>query len=149
MPLALPFGVFAIAAIVFAIWRRDERLRGQREMLRRAYELGEEVLGASSADQILDKVRLVVPRIFGVSSRATLLIQPSRENARSGGSERRRSDFHSAFGASGRTASRCGSLLPLPDFAGDSGHLPQPVSSDGTARRAPWVRRGRCCSSPC
>jgi K+-sensing histidine kinase KdpD/CheY-like chemotaxis protein len=68
MPLALPFGVFAIAAIVFAIWRRDERLRGQREMLRRAYELGEEVLGASSADQILDKVRLVVPRIFGVSA---------------------------------------------------------------------------------
>jgi signal transduction histidine kinase/CheY-like chemotaxis protein len=68
MPLALPFGVFAIAAIVFAIWRRDERLRGQRELLRRAYELGEEVLGASSADQILDKVRLVVPRIFGVSA---------------------------------------------------------------------------------
>jgi len=68
MPLALPFGVFAIAAVVFAIWRRDERLRGQREMLRRAYELGEEVLGASSADQILDKVRLVVPRIFGVSA---------------------------------------------------------------------------------
>jgi hypothetical protein len=26
-------------------------------MLRRAYELGEEILGASSADQILDKVR--------------------------------------------------------------------------------------------
>ena len=68
MQLALPLGVLAIAAIVFAIWRRDERLRGQREMLRRAYELGEEILGASSADQILDKVRLVVPKIFGVSS---------------------------------------------------------------------------------
>jgi len=68
MPVALPFGIFAIAAIVFAIWRRDERLRGQREMLRRAYELGEELLGASSADQILDKVRMVVPKIFGVSA---------------------------------------------------------------------------------
>jgi K+-sensing histidine kinase KdpD/CheY-like chemotaxis protein len=68
MSLALPFGVFAVAAIIFAVWRRDERLRGQREMLRRAYELGEEVLGASSADQILQKVRVVVPRIFGVTS---------------------------------------------------------------------------------
>ena len=68
MPVALPLGVFAIAAIIFAVWRRDERLRGQREMLRRAYELGEEILGASSADQILEKVRVVVPRIFGVTS---------------------------------------------------------------------------------
>ena len=42
MPVALPFGVFAIAVVIFAIWRRDDRLRGQREMLRRAYELGEE-----------------------------------------------------------------------------------------------------------
>ncbi len=68
MPLALPLGVLTIAVVVFAIWRRDERLRGQREMLRRAYELGEEILGASSATQILEKVRVTVPRIFGVSS---------------------------------------------------------------------------------
>jgi len=68
MPLALPLGVLTIAVVIFAIWRRDERLRGQREMLRRAYELGEEILGASSAKQILDKVRVMVPKIFGVSS---------------------------------------------------------------------------------
>jgi len=68
IPAALPFGLLAIAAAVFVIWRRDERLRGQREMLRRAYELGEEILGASSADQILGKVKAVVPKIFGVSS---------------------------------------------------------------------------------
>jgi len=68
MPAALPFGVLGIAAAVLAIWRRDRRLRGQREMLRRAYELGEEILGASSADQILTKVKVVVPRIFGVTS---------------------------------------------------------------------------------
>src|ERR1039457_7330360 len=73
MPVALPLGVFAIAAVIFAIWRRDGRLRGQREMLRRAYELGEEILGASSADQILDKVRVVVPRIFGVNTAALYL----------------------------------------------------------------------------
>jgi nitrogen-specific signal transduction histidine kinase/preprotein translocase subunit SecG len=68
MPVALPFAVFAIAGFIFAIWRRDERLRGQRSMLHRAYELGEEILGASSADQILDKIRMVVPGIFGVTS---------------------------------------------------------------------------------
>lgn len=68
IPAALPFGLLTIAAAVFVIWRRDERLRGQREMLRRAYELGEEILGASSADQILGKVTAVVPKIFGVSS---------------------------------------------------------------------------------
>ena len=68
MESALGFGVFAIAAIIFWIWRRDERSRGQRELLRRAYEVGEEILGASTADQILEKVRDVVPRIFGVSS---------------------------------------------------------------------------------
>jgi signal transduction histidine kinase len=68
MPIALPFGLLAIAAFVFAVWRRDDRLRGQREMLRGAYDLGEEILGAASADQILDKVRVVVPRIFGVTS---------------------------------------------------------------------------------
>jgi K+-sensing histidine kinase KdpD/CheY-like chemotaxis protein len=68
MPLAVPLGVLAVVAVIFVVWRRDERLRGQREMLRRAYELGEEILGASSADQILDKVKVVVPRIFGVSS---------------------------------------------------------------------------------
>jgi GAF domain-containing protein len=68
MPLVLPICAFAIAAIIFAIWRRDERLRGQREMPRRAYELGEEVLGASSADQILDKVQVGAPKIFGVST---------------------------------------------------------------------------------
>jgi K+-sensing histidine kinase KdpD len=64
---ALPAGVAAIAAVLFAIWRRDDRLRSQRELLRRAYRLGEEILGSSSADQILDKVRRVVPAIFGVT----------------------------------------------------------------------------------
>ena len=68
MPKALPFGVLAIVVAVFVIWRRDKRLRGQREMLHRAYELGEEILGASSADQILGKVKVVVPKIFGVTS---------------------------------------------------------------------------------
>ena len=68
IPAALPVALLAIAASMFVIWRRDRRLREQREMLRRAYELGEEILGSSSADQILNKVRVVVPTIFGVTN---------------------------------------------------------------------------------
>jgi len=66
--VALPLGAFAIAVVVFVVWRRDERLREQREMLRGAYELGEEILGAPSTEQILSKVKVVVPRIFGVNA---------------------------------------------------------------------------------
>jgi len=68
IPVALPLGVLAAVAVIVLVWRRDERLRQQREMLRRAYELGEEILGASSTDQIRSKVGQVVPRIFGVTS---------------------------------------------------------------------------------
>jgi K+-sensing histidine kinase KdpD/CheY-like chemotaxis protein len=67
IPVALPLGLLAAIAVIVVIWRRDDRLRNQREILRRAYELGEEILGASSADQILGKVSLVVPKIFGVT----------------------------------------------------------------------------------
>ena len=68
IPVALPFGIVAIAAVFLVILRREGRLRAQREMLRGTYELGEEILGSSSADQILNKVRSVVPRVFKVSN---------------------------------------------------------------------------------
>jgi signal transduction histidine kinase/CheY-like chemotaxis protein len=69
--LALVLVVVACGAVL--MWRRDGRLRKQRELLRRTYELGEEILGASSPDQILSKVCQVVPKIFGVSSAALYL----------------------------------------------------------------------------
>ncbi len=69
-PLALLLSILALATAAYTVWRRDERLRGQRGMLRRAYELGEDILGAPTADQILRKVSLVAPKIFGVSSAA-------------------------------------------------------------------------------
>lgn len=69
LPVALLMGALAVAVIMLVLWwRRDRRLRAQREMLRRAYQLGEEILGAASADQIQQKVRLVVPKIFAVSN---------------------------------------------------------------------------------
>jgi len=66
IPLALIIGTMAIGATMISIWLREGRLRAQRELLRRAYELGEEILGASSAEQILINVSLVAPKIFGV-----------------------------------------------------------------------------------
>src|ERR1700684_2121399 len=67
IPFALIVGGVAICATMIAIWRREARLRAQRELLRRAYELGEEILGASSAEQILLNTRQVAPKIFGVT----------------------------------------------------------------------------------
>src|SRR5580700_11091689 len=67
IPLALIIGAVAIGATMISIWRREARLRAQRELLRRAYELGEEILSASSAEQILTNVSLVAPKIFGVT----------------------------------------------------------------------------------
>ena len=133
MPVALPFGILAITAVIFVIWRRDERLRGQREMLRRAYELGEEILGASSADQILDKVSVVVPRIFGVTSAELYLYNRHAKTLDAVDRSGAEHDFHTALRAPAGPASRRGSLLPLPHPAGDSRYFPQPVSSDGTA----------------
>ena len=67
MPLAMIIGtVAAICVTIISVWRREDRMRTQRELLRRAYELGEEIVGASSAEQILANVRLVAPKIFGV-----------------------------------------------------------------------------------
>jgi len=68
IPTAVLFSLVAAAGVIFATWRRGDKLRAQREMLRKTYELGEEVLSAGSADQILQKVRQVVPRIFSVSA---------------------------------------------------------------------------------
>ena len=49
------------------IWRRERHLRAQREALRRSHELGEEILGASSAADVLRKTTAVLPALFGVT----------------------------------------------------------------------------------
>lgn len=76
LPAGLMVGLLAGVSIVLAMWRHERRLRRQREVLRHAYGLGEEILGCSSADQILTRVRLVVPKIFGVSDADLYLYNP-------------------------------------------------------------------------
>ncbi len=68
LPPLLLFGA-SVAICVFGLiwWTRERRLRAQREALRRSHELGEEILGASSTEDIRRKAVSVVPAVFGVT----------------------------------------------------------------------------------
>lgn len=80
-PLVLPPSLvagFLVSTLLFAaVWyTRERRLKAQREALRRSHELGEEILGASSAQDILHKIVAVVPAIFGVTRVRLYLFNP-------------------------------------------------------------------------
>lgn len=66
-PRMLIFLVLSSAMLAFGLVRRERRLRGQREMLRRAYQLGEEILGSSSTPEVASGMARVLPEIFRVS----------------------------------------------------------------------------------
>ncbi|MGA3239976.1 MAG: GAF domain-containing protein [Bryobacteraceae bacterium] len=66
-PLAIGTGLGAVLLIAFFIWSRERRLRSQRERLRRTYQLGEEILGASSAEAVLKRIAEALPSILGVT----------------------------------------------------------------------------------
>jgi GAF domain-containing protein len=66
-PLALAGALGLLLLIAFFLWSRERRLRNQRETLRRTYELGEQILGASSAQSILGTIAKSLPAILGVT----------------------------------------------------------------------------------
>ncbi|HUI78466.1 MAG TPA: GAF domain-containing protein [Bryobacteraceae bacterium] len=66
-PIAVAAGILAVLAIGFALWSRERRTRGQRERLRKTYQLGEEILSAPSIEAILASVDEALPRVLGVS----------------------------------------------------------------------------------
>jgi GAF domain-containing protein/CheY-like chemotaxis protein len=66
-PRLLVAALVGAALLGLGLAGRERRLRTQREMLRRAYQLGEEVMGASSAVDIACKTTAVLPLIFGVT----------------------------------------------------------------------------------
>lgn len=59
MALLLMIGLF--------LWTRERRLRSQRERLRKTYQLGEEILGASSLETILAQIGDALLGILGVT----------------------------------------------------------------------------------
>jgi GAF domain-containing protein/CheY-like chemotaxis protein len=66
-PVAIALGLAAILAIAFLLWSRERRMRASRERLRKIYQLGEEILGASSAEAILTRIADTLPSILGVT----------------------------------------------------------------------------------
>jgi GAF domain-containing protein len=51
----------------FFLWTRERRARFQRKRLRKTYQLGEQILGASSAETVLKHISGALPSILGVT----------------------------------------------------------------------------------
>jgi GAF domain-containing protein/CheY-like chemotaxis protein len=51
----------------FVVWIRERRVRSQRQRLKTTYQLGEEILGASSPETILKRISEALPGILGVT----------------------------------------------------------------------------------
>jgi GAF domain-containing protein len=66
-PAEIAVGLAALVLLALLFWNRDRRLRGQRERLRGTYELGEQILSASSIEPILSEISEALPRILGIS----------------------------------------------------------------------------------
>lgn len=66
-PLMLACGLILLLGIVFFLWSRERRLRRQRERLRNTYNLGEEILSASSPEAVLSRVNASLTAVLGVS----------------------------------------------------------------------------------
>ena len=66
-PFAVGGSMVVVLAIGLFMWSRERRLRGQRERLRRTYQLGEQILSASSLETILTQIADALPEILGVT----------------------------------------------------------------------------------
>ncbi len=66
-PVALAAALAVMLLIGFFLWSRERRLRHQRETLRGTYDLGEQILSASSAQSILKTIATSLPSIMGVT----------------------------------------------------------------------------------
>ncbi len=66
-PLMLACFLFLLLCITFLLWSRERRLRRQRERLRSTYNLGDEILSASSPETILRRVSASLTAVLGVT----------------------------------------------------------------------------------
>ena len=66
-PLTLAIATTMVLLAGFFVWSREHRLNGQRARLRKTFQLGEEILGASSAEAILNRLTETLPSILGVT----------------------------------------------------------------------------------
>jgi GAF domain-containing protein/CheY-like chemotaxis protein len=66
-PAAIVAGVASLMLLGLVLWTRERRLRSQREHLRRTYQLGEQILGASTSEAILAEITQALPALLGIS----------------------------------------------------------------------------------
>ncbi len=66
-PITLAAALGLMLFVGFLLWSRERRLRQQRELLRKTYKLGEEILGATSASGILKRLGESLPGILGIT----------------------------------------------------------------------------------
>jgi len=66
-PLTLAIATTMVLLASFFLWSREHRMNGQRERLRRTFQLAEEILGASSAEAILKLLAETLPAILGIT----------------------------------------------------------------------------------
>ncbi len=66
-PLVVLATMLVVAAVVLLMGARERRLRRQRELLRRTYQLGEEIFGAASIGQIQKRLDDALPVVLGVT----------------------------------------------------------------------------------
>ncbi len=67
-PAVVGGAVAVLLSVGLILWSRERRLRSQRERLRRTYQLGEEILSASSVETILSQIGEALPGILGVTT---------------------------------------------------------------------------------
>ncbi len=65
--VALAAAILIVLMIAFFVWSRERRIRKQRERLRKTYHLGEEILGASSPESIVQRLREALPEILRIT----------------------------------------------------------------------------------
>jgi signal transduction histidine kinase/CheY-like chemotaxis protein len=65
--VALGSAMAIVLLIGFFVWSRERRVRKQRERLRKTYHLGEEILGATSAESIVKRLREALPEILKIT----------------------------------------------------------------------------------
>ncbi len=66
-PAVVAAGVAGAILLALVLWKHDRRLRGQRERLRRTYQLAEQILSASSVEGILEEISQALPNVLGIS----------------------------------------------------------------------------------
>ena len=135
-PVVIGAALMMVVLVMFFIWSREHRLGGQRERLRRAFQLGEEILGSTSTDAILKRLAETLPGILKVTGVRLYIHNRAAKTLDEVGAadlEGRSISLSSPPGGSPAGAVACfhyRTLLAIPDIA----RSPFPMTAQGSGR---------------